>query len=485
MGVMRTMAMPAQGREAAAAAFWRASQVSDRQPLAHHLRRTLAFAMPIMVARSAILIMATVDAIMTGWSGARELAYLGLGATPMITLMIVSIGALQSTVVLVSQAVGAGEDETVGDIWRASLAHAAALGLAAFALSLLAEDAYLVAGQDPDIARHGAAVSREFGWGVPGMLLFVTASLTLEAIGHQRVGMAIMLVANLLNVMLNGVFVVGWFGWFEPGGAVAAVATSSALRWLAFVAALAYMLGVLVRAGDRFAILAPARTWFGQWRSLGGAIGQRIRRIGLPMALLQGVESSAFAAVVFLAGFLGADALSAHQATMTILTLVYMNAIGMAGATSIRVGRAVGRANADDVFLAGASGVGLAMALALPFAAFALAAPELLARAFVDDEAVIAIARETMWTIGWLFAFDAMMGAVLGALRGVADIWVPLAVQAAAFWVVAIPVAWTLAIAGDLGPAGLWWGIGTGMIVSLVFLLPRFHVVARRPVARV
>ena len=87
-----------------------------------------------MVARSAILIMATVDAIMTGWSGARELAYLGLGVAPMIALLIISIGALQSTMVLVSQAIGAGERQAVGDIWRASLIHALAIGSAAVAL---------------------------------------------------------------------------------------------------------------------------------------------------------------------------------------------------------------------------------------------------------------------------------------------------------------------------------------------------------------
>ncbi len=173
------------------------------------------------------------------------------------------------------------------------------------------------------------------------------------------------------------------------------------------------------------------------------------------MALVQGVESASFAAVVFFTGHLGPEALAAHQATMTILTLVSMNAIGMADATSIRVGRAVGRGSLSDIFIACFTGTGLAMVLALPFAALALSAPELLARTFVDDAAVIAIARQTMWTIGWLFAFDAMMGSVLGALCGVADVWASLAMQAAAFWLVGVLVAWALAIPGGLGAAGL------------------------------
>ena len=458
--------------------------VTDRRPLSYHLRRTLALALPIMVARSAILVMAAVDTVMTGWAGARELAYLGLGSAPMVTLMIVSIGALQATIVLVAQAVGAGEDAKVGDIWRASLILALSLGAAVVVLSLIAEPLYLATGQDPVIAANGAAVSRAFAWGIPGMLLFIATNLTLEAIGRPRVGMFVMLAANLVNVGLNGIFVLGWLALAEPGGAVAAIATSSFLRWAAFAAVLGYFLIILVRDGDRFGIFVPARVWWRQWCAGGGLAGRRIRRMGLPLALTQGVESSAFAAVVFIAGRLGPDILAAHQATTTVLSLVFMNAIGMSGATSIRVARAVGRQRPADSLLAGAAGVALAAALALPFSALALAAPEALARIFVEDAAVIAVARGTMWTIGWLFAFDATMGAVLGALRGVADIWVPLALQAAAFWLFGVPAAWLFAVVADLGAAGLWWGVGTGIIVSVALLVPRFYLVCRRPLAR-
>jgi len=458
--------------------------IGERQPLTYHLRRTLAFAIPIIVARSAILIMATVDVVMTGWSGARELAYMGLGATPMITLMIVCIGALQATVVLVSQSIGAGEQANVGNIWRASLVHALILGVFLLVISFFAETFYLFIGQDPDISHHGAAVSFAFGVGIPGMLLYIATSLTLEACGHPRVGMFAMLGVNVANVILNGIFVLGWFGLAEPGGAVAAIVTSSILRWVAFSVVLAYMLWVLARGDDSYGIMISCSRWFRQAATVGAEMGGRLRRLGFPMGLGQGVESTSFAAVVFLAGYLGANALAAHQTTMTILTLVYMNAIGMAGATTIRVARAVGRQSVADTYLAGMSGVLLAMVLALPFAFLAWFAPEWIVSQFVDDVAVIAIGRETMWTIGWFFSIDAMMGVILGALRGLSDIWIPISVQFMAFWVIAVPVSWYLANDADLGAPGLWWGTGLGMVVSLAFLLPRFWIVAHRPITR-
>ena len=89
---------------------------------------------------------------------------------------------------------------------------------------------------------------------------------------------------------------------------------------------------------------------------LKNTLASKFRKIALPMALLQGVEVLAFSAVVFMAGWFGSDALAAHHATYTIMNLVYMSAIGVAGATSIRVGIAVGSQNVRDTKIAGIMG---------------------------------------------------------------------------------------------------------------------------------
>ena len=280
-------------------------------PLWLQIRRTFAFALPIVVARSAILIMFTVDTMMTGWSGARELAYLGLGMAPQLTLMLIAIGLLTSTVVLTSQAFGAREYERCGEIWRAGLAHGLLLGVGIFALSFLAEPFFLLTGQDPGIAAGAARVTQVFALSVPGMLLYVTTNLFLEATGRQRVGMTVMLVANLLNIPLNGVFALGWGGFTEPLGAVGAMGTSAALRWLSFLAVLGYALWA-ARRDDRFGVRASLAVWARALATLGGPIGKAMRRLGLPIGLAQGVESAAFATVVLIAGHLGEKALVAH-----------------------------------------------------------------------------------------------------------------------------------------------------------------------------
>ena len=88
-----------------------------------HFQETIKLGFPIIIARTSILLMVTVDAMMTGWAGSDELAYLGIGLAPGLTLMIISIGALQATVVLSSQAVGSNNIQQIGGVWRVSLLH--------------------------------------------------------------------------------------------------------------------------------------------------------------------------------------------------------------------------------------------------------------------------------------------------------------------------------------------------------------------------
>ncbi len=453
-------------------------------PLGHHIRRTFALAAPIIVARTALIVMFTVDTIMSGWSGSAQLAYLGLGVAPQLVLMLVAMGALQSTVVLTAQAIGAGEAKRTGAILRASALHAGILGIVICALSLLAKPFFLLTGQQPDLAAGAARVTLQFAWGVPAVLFFMTANLFLEATGYPRVGMWIMLAANVANVILNGVFALGWFALFPPLGAEGAVIASSALRWAALVAVFTFILRLALREDDPFGVIAAFTEARALRHSLAGTTGRQIRSIGVPMGIAQGVESAAFTTVVLMAGTLGTSAAAAHQVTMSVVTFVFMMAIGTAGATAIRVGNAVGRGNALDVRRAGWTGIAIGALLPVPFSILFLVAPDAPARLFSTDPAVLAITHKTVFIAGFLLSFDAAMGVTLGALRGLGDVWMPMIMQAAAFWCFGIPAAYGLAFVAGFGPPGLFAAIGVGILASLLLLIPRFTLIIRGEIKR-
>ena len=60
-------------------------------PLADELSGLVRLAFPVMVSRAGLLLMTTVDTVMTGWAGGDELAYLAIGLAPFVFLMLVGL----------------------------------------------------------------------------------------------------------------------------------------------------------------------------------------------------------------------------------------------------------------------------------------------------------------------------------------------------------------------------------------------------------
>jgi MATE family multidrug resistance protein len=296
----------------------------------------------------------------------------------------------------------------------------------------------------------------------------------LEAIKRPLVGMVIMLAANVLNVFADGVVVLGWFGWVEPMGAVGAMATTSAIRWLCLAVAVGYI--VSMRDATEYGVFAPLSDLRARM--------SRIVAIGTPISAALGLETAAMSSLAFMAGHLGPEAAAAHQLTFNFNGLMIMVAVGMSAATAVRVGHAVGAGTYDRVTIAGLTGITLAFLIMLVFGLLVALLPETISTAYVDDAAVQAIARQTLTAVAVMVVIDGVMTVTMGALRGMGDVRWPAFMHGIAFWVAGVPVAWALAFPAGIGPVGLILGISLAMLISLILLGLRFRVVAARAIVR-
>jgi MATE family multidrug resistance protein len=437
-------------------------------PLRDHVLRTLRLAGPVMASRAGLLVMASVDTIMAGRAGADQLAYYGIAIIPQLALLLVGIGLLMGTVVLTAQTDGAGRPQECGRIWQLSLLNAALFGGLAAALLLPGEAILLLLGQNPAIAAGGGEVLGMFAPGMPAILMYTATTLFLEGLGRSTPGMLVMVGANLLNAGLNSLLM---FGPYEMGAAGAALATSIS-RWFMVLALVGYVL--LMPARARYHILAPLR---GHWR-----LEQRLGRLGWPMALSFAFEHGAFFAAATFAGWLGAVPLAAYQIVLNTMALIYMLAIGLATATAVRVGNAVGRR--DRVGLARAGWVGLAIGVVLMLALMPLlhGSSAAIVGIYTRDPAVVAIAAPGLVLGSWILVVDASQGILTGALRGAADIWAALLIQLVSFWVICIPACYALGHTLGFGVQGLLWGLFLGLAVAALLLVARFRTLSRRAV---
>ncbi len=437
-------------------------------PLREHIVRTLRLAGPVMASRAGLLVMTTVDTIMCGRVGAEALAHYGIALAPHLAFMLVGIGLMMGVVVLTAQTDGAGRPMECGRIWRLGILNALVIGVVFGLLLLPGERILLLLGQDPSISAGGGSTLVMFALGIPPILMFTATTLFLEGIGRSMPGMVVMALANVVNFGLN------WALMFEPwqmGAAGAALATSIT-RWFMFAALAGYVLAMPGR--ERYGVLAPMG---GHW-----GLQRKLARLGWPMALSYGLEHGAFFAAATFAGWLGATALAGYQIVLNTMALIYMLAIGIATATAVRVGNAVGRLDRPGLARAGWTGLGIGVVVMLALMPVLYYAGPWIAAVYTGDAAVHRIAIPGLIIAAWILLADATQGILTGALRGAADIWAALIIQSISFWVICIPLCYVLAHPLGWGVPGLLWGLFWGLLAASVLLVARFVVLSRREV---
>ncbi len=437
--------------------------------LGQHLRQTVALALPVMLARAGLVLMVTVDTVLVGRSGGRELAFFAISLAPQLIMQTIGVGLLVGTVVLTAQADGAGRFAECGRIWRLALLIAAGLGLVYAVLERHGEALLRLLGQDAPIAAGGGAVLGIWAIGMPGLLLYMATTSFLEGISRPRPAMVVSLSANLVNLLLAWILVYGHAGLPAMGARGAALATAATV-WLMFLVLAGYALRL--RDRERLGIRAPLA---GHYRLAG-----KLLVLGLPVALSVSFETTAFSGATVMAGWLGETPLAAYQLSTNVTSFFYMLSLGFATAAAVRVGNAVGRGDRPGVAQAGWLAVGMVFLLMM---AIGLALHFLRARItaiYTEDAAMTAAALPVLAILSFLIVFDGVQGVLMGALRGTADVVLPTLIYALAFWGCSIPLCYYMGYRQGAGALGLAWGLMAGLLLADLLLGLRFALVSRR-----
>ena len=441
-----------------------------------HVSETARLGLPVMLARSGTLIIITTDVIMTGRVSALELAYYGLAFGLTHNLYVIGMGVMAGCTVLASQAVGMGKREICGTVWKAGLFHALALGLLFSGLSLFARDFFDLTGQSEEMSRLGGRAALMFAAGLPPALMYMATAQFLEGVSRPLPNVVLMVGAIGVNLGLNWVMIHphDWPGWeaFTGMGGVGAALATTLTRWGMFLGlgAWVWFMPGAVGLGIRGPMRHPLD------------IGAKLRRLGLPLGIAHGLETAAFTTLVLFAGKLGPLHMAVYQIANNLFNVVYMLAIGLGTATSVRVGNAVGRLDRPSLQKAGWSGLGIGLVLLTAICLFFRSLPEQLVALYTSDPAVLALGIAVLPAAGLFLIVDGAQGILVGALRGAGDIWAPAAMVTAGFWGVTVTLGYYLAFVREQGVAGLIWALAAGALTAFGLLLLRFHLLSRREI---
>jgi MATE family multidrug resistance protein len=427
-------------------------------------------AWPLALSSVAHNVISFVDIAMVGRLGATSLAGVSVGSAIFFSLSVVGIGLGAGLDPIVSQAVGAGEGARVRSALRAGLTLAALVSVPLVIAGFLGARALPLAGVDADVTREARAFLDGRALGLAPFVLVMALRSFFQARGFTRPLLVAALASNVVNVGLNLLLIYGSPTLGIPALGVLGSGVASTVA--GFV-----QLGVLVAALR----LLPALP-----TGLDAAVVRlrEVARFGVPIAIALAAEVFAFAGAGVLAARLGAVAASAHQVALQVVSLTFTGAMAVAGATSTRVGQAVGRGDRAGARRAAAVGVGVGVVYMLTAAGGFLAIPQALARLASDQPDVVQVSAGLLLVAATFQVFDGFQVITGGALRGLGDTRTAQAANVVGYYAVGLPVGVWLAFFVDVGVRGLWWGLSAGLVVVSIVQGVRLTARLRGPVLR-
>lgn len=432
----------------------------------------LRLAAPVIVARAGFMTMALVDTLFVGRYGVADLGYLTIGNAAISTIVMTSFGLLMGTLVMSANAFGAGNHAECGRVWRRSMPFSVFIGTICAVLSFLSEPFLLLTGQTPEIAREGARIAIILGLGSPFFLAQMACTFFLEGVRRPVPGMLVMVLANLMNIGMNWLFVFGNLG-FPAMGAAGSAWASTLGRVVAAIVIAVYIWNM---AGhEKLAIRArlPAGLWrdWPRWRAQ--------RRLGYAQGASNTIEAGAFNAMALMAGLLGVVPLAAYGILFNLIAMAFMIPMGLAAATAVLISAAHGAGDSRRVAATGWTGLGVCIVMLGVIGLIYLIYPSQVAGFYSSNPVLVMTAGPLIAFSSLLIIADGVQAVMSNALRGLGDGWTPAAMHFLSYVGIMIPAGWLLTFTLRHGAMGLVEAILIASLISAGLLTGRFYWLTR------
>ena len=300
-----------------------------------------------------------------------------------------------------------------------------------------------------------------------------------DGMSMTRFPMYATIVANLVNVMLNYMFIFGKFGAPELGVVGAAIGTLASR-----VVMVGYLWYLLSRKEKSHYFVTNIKIF-----TLSKKMLKKLLNLGFPSAMQMFFEVAIFTSAVWLSGILGKNPQAANQIALNLASMTFMVAMGFSVAAMIRVGNQKGLKNFKELRKVAISIGLLTSILALLFAVFFILFNGELPKIFLDynsvtdfadNHEVVAIAAKLL-IIAAIFQFtDALQVVALGALRGMQDVKIPTIITFISYWIIGFPISYYLSMYTDLASKGIWYGLLAGLSASGIMLFIRFNYLSKK-----
>ena len=427
-------------------------------------------ALPVILTNLLQSLVNVVDVFMVGRLGPIAIAAVGISSAIRMLMLVLLISVAAGGMSLISQARGARDHMRMSDITRQSITSGLLLSL------VLGVSGYFLAetmvslvnsGGEPEAVALGTSYLRIIFLGTPFLVLNIIMNRLMQGAGDTITPLFLTAVLNFLNIGFNFVFMFGV-------GPVPAFGVSGAAMGTVLARAIGVVVVFVIIGSGRNVIKLLPGTFMPKWNMI-----KDILAIGVPSGV-QGVFRNGSRLLVLgiitstEVGTYGAAALSIG---FQVESLVFMPGLALSVAATSLVGQSLGAWQPQEARLRGnmtvLSGLVVMTVLAMPIVIFAPA----IIRFFDPSAHPVLLRTGTNYfhinTV--VLPLSALAMVSNGCLRGAGDTVPGLISTVVARALVAVTLAYVLAMVVGLGSVGVWIGLAVGIVLDAAIMGFRWH----------
>jgi len=441
----------------------------------------LKLAYPIILGMLGHTLIGIVDNIMVGKLGATELAAVSLGNSFIYAAISLGIGFSTAITPIIAQADAKKDTQKIRSAFHHGLFLCGILGLTLFGVIVLAKPLMYYMGQPEEVIVLAKPYIDWVAFSLIPLVVYQGYKQFADGLSMTKYSMYAIIMANVVHVILNYFLIYGIWIFPKMGIIGAALGTViSRLMMLAFMHLILSRNKKLTAYFQNFSFQDIKKTML-----------NKIVSLGLPSALQMFFEVALFTSAIWLSGSLGKNSQAANQIALSLASATFMFAMGLSVTAMIRVSNQKGLKDYKKLVVVARSIFLLAIIIEIIFAICFVLFHQYLPHLFlnmeknalvIDNEEVIAIAAQLLLVAAVFQISDGIQVVVLGALRGLQDVKIPMYITFAAYWVVGFPVSYYLGKHTELKATGIWIGLLAGLTVAAVFLYIRFNYLTKKSI---
>ena len=433
-------------------------------------------ASPVMLGMLGHTFVSFVDNIMVGQLGTAELAAVSLGNSFMFVAMSIGIGFSTAITPLIAEADSSNNFSKAKSTFKHGLFLCTIIGISMFLLLYFSKS--ILHSNFLDQPKEVVALAIPYldlvAFSLIPLIIFQAFKQFSDGLSMTKYPMYATIIANIVNIILNYIFIFGKFGL--PAYGIIGAAYGTLISRFIMVIYLWFLLANKERS-KRFVTNIKILV-------LESTMLKKITSLGAPSAMQMFFEIVIFTAAIWLSGLLGKNPQAANQIALNLSSMTFMVAMGLGVAAMIRVGNQKGllkfkelRRIAFSIFF---FAVILAVAFAILFLIFRFQLPKIYVDLsdvsnLNDSIEVVNIAAKLLLIAAIFQISDSVQVVVLGALRGLQDVNIPTLITFVSYWVIGFPISYFLGKENILGSVGIWIGLLAGLSSASILLYLRFN----------